>query len=107
ASYVDATLAPQAATGRLDYETLRVMDDLWASGLGGVGDAMSAAALFSVVNTPGAILVGTARATIVPGSGPGWFIVKGGSNPANSPAAANSDYVAASPASPNYRQAIP
>ena len=82
------------------------MDDLWASGLGGMTDAMNAAALFSVVNTPGAILTGTARATILPGSGKSWFIVKGAANPVNTPTGNNADYVAGSTANPSYRQAV-
>jgi hypothetical protein len=106
AGSVDGTLAPLAASGRLDYDTLRSMDDLWASGLGGMTDAMNAAALFSVVNTPGAILTGTARATILPGSGKSWFIVKGAANPVNTPTGNNADYVAGSTANPSYRQAV-
>jgi autotransporter-associated beta strand protein len=106
AGSVDDTLAPQAPSGRLDYDTLRAMDDLWAAGLGGMTDAMSAAALFSVVNTPGAILTGSARATILLGSGHNWFIVKGTGNPVNTPTGNNADYVAGSTASPNYRQAV-
>jgi hypothetical protein len=50
AGSVDWTLAP---SGRLDYATLRALDNLWASGSGGLHDAMSAAALFSVANTTG------------------------------------------------------
>jgi Bacterial Ig domain/Putative Ig domain len=106
AGNVDCTLAPMASTGRLDYEALSAIDQLWAMGLGGVADAMSVAALFSVVNTPGAILSGTARATIIPGSGQSWFIVKGAGNPVNTPTGNNSDYIAGPTANPNYRQAV-
>jgi Putative Ig domain/Bacterial Ig domain len=106
AGSVDGTLAPLAASGRLDYATLRAMDDLWASGAGDANDAMNAAALFDVANTLGAIPVGTARAVIVPGSGQSWLVAKGGSNPSNTPTAVNNDYVAASSATRYYRQAI-
>jgi hypothetical protein len=106
AGFVDCALAPLAPSGRLDYATLRSMDDLWASGMGGAADAMSAAALFSVANTPGAILTGTARAIVAPGRGPSWFLVKGVSNPANTPTGLNADYVVGSAANHNYRQSI-
>jgi Putative Ig domain/Bacterial Ig domain len=106
AGSVDGTLAPLAPSGRLDYSTLRAMDDLWASGTGGLPDALSAAALFSVVNTPGAIQVGTARAFIKPANGPSWLIVKGASNPSNTPTGINNDHVSGSASRPNYRQAI-
>jgi uncharacterized repeat protein (TIGR03803 family) len=106
AGYVDCTLAPLAGTGRLDYESLRAVDDLWASGLGGAADAMNAAALFSVVNTPGSILTGTARSTILPGAGQSWFVVKGAGNPVNSPTGSNADYIAGATTKPNYRQAV-
>jgi hypothetical protein len=104
AGEVDWALAPLAPSGRLDYATLRSMDDLWASGAGGAADAMSAAALCSVANTPGAILTGTARAVITSGSGKSWYILKGASNP--STAALDSDYVSGSTGNPSYRQAI-
>src|SRR5205807_2039911 len=96
AGYVDCTLAPlatmaPASTGRLDYETLRAMDDLWASGMGGMTDAMSAAALYSVAGTPGAIQTGSARAIIMPGSGKSWFLIKGADNPSNTPTGSNQD----------------
>jgi hypothetical protein len=103
---VDCALAPLARSGRLDYVTLRSMDDLWASGAGGLADAMTEAALFSVVNTPGAILTGTARAMIVPGSGKNWYIVKGAGNPVNTPAGLSADYIAGSTAGASYRQVI-
>ena len=103
---VDCALAPMVSTGRLDYEALSAIDNLWAMGMGGAADAMSVAALFSVVNTPGAILTGTARATILPGSGQSWFIVKGTGNPVNTPTGTNTDYIAGSTVSPNFRQAI-
>jgi len=103
---LDCTLAPLAPSGRLDYATLRSMDDLWASGAGGMADAMDEAALFSVVNTPGAIMTGTARAVITPGSGKSWYIVKGAGNPVTTPAGLNADYVAGSTAGSSYRQAI-
>jgi hypothetical protein len=101
---IDCALAPLAPFGRLDYATLRSMDDVWASGSGGATDAMSAAALFSVVNTPGAILAGTARAVITSGGGKTWYILKGASNP--TAAAPDRDYVTGSASSPSYRQAI-
>jgi hypothetical protein len=104
--FVDCTLAPLAPSGRLDYATLRSMDDLWAAGTGGGADAMTAAALFSVASTPGAILTGTARATLSGGPGKNWYIVKGASNPVNTPSGLNADYVLGSTASPSYRQAI-
>jgi hypothetical protein len=110
AGYVDCTLAPNSShmppganTGRLDYEALRAIDDFWASSAGGMSGAMSDDALYSVAT---AIQLGTARATIIPGSGHGWFLTKGTTNPTNTPTGINSDYVAASSASPNYRQAI-
>jgi len=108
AGYVDCTLAPLAPSGRLDYATLRSMDDLWASAMGGMADAdsMSPAALYSVANTPGAIQTGTARATITPGRGQNWFFVKGAANPVNTPTGINADYVTGSTADPSYRQAI-
>jgi autotransporter-associated beta strand protein len=106
AGSVDCALDAAAASGRLDYATLRSVDDLWATGLGGLTDAMSVAALFNMANTPGAILTGTARAIIVPGSGPSWFVVKGTRNPVNTPTGNNTDYVAGPTASPNYRQTI-
>jgi hypothetical protein len=116
AGFVDCTLVdpaktPLASTGRLDYEALRIMDDFWATTSGGLAGAMSDDALFSIVNTPGAIMTGTARATIVPGSGQSWFIVKGANNPVNTPTGLNQDFVAAqyqptTPSSSNYRQAI-
>ncbi len=106
AGSVDCALAPQAPSGRLDYETLRGVDDLWAMGLGGASDAMNAAALFDVATTPGAIMAGTARAIIVPGGTQSWLIVRGAGNPINTPTGINQDYVAGSAASPNYRQAI-
>jgi hypothetical protein len=108
AGFIDCTLAPLASTGRLDYEALRAIDDMWASGVGGSLGAMADAALYSVVNTPGAITTGSARASIFPATGGGhnWFVVKGSSNPMNTPTGSNADYVAASPNSPNYRQAI-
>jgi hypothetical protein len=103
---VDCTLAPLAPSGRLDYATLRAMDDLWATGAGGMADAMNAAALFSVANTPGAIQAGTARAVIIPGSARSWFLVKGATNPSNTPTGSDQDYVIGSTANPSYRQAI-
>jgi hypothetical protein len=106
AGSVDCTLAPPAASGRLDYATLRSVDDLWASGAGGADDAMSAAALFSVANTPGAILTGSARATIIPGRGETWYIVKGAGNPNNTPTGSNADYVGGSTGGTDYRQGI-
>ena len=106
AGSVDWTLAPLASTGRLDYETLAAMDVLWASGSGGQPDALSAAALYSVVNTPGAIQIGTARALITPAvTGKNWYIVKGTSNPSNTPTGLNQDYIAGSTLAPDYRQA--
>ena len=42
----------------------------------------------------------------VPRSGLNWFIVKGSSNPSNTPTGINNDYVVAPPGKPNYRQAI-
>jgi uncharacterized repeat protein (TIGR03803 family) len=106
AGYVDCTLSPLAPSGRLDYASLRAMDDLWAAGAGGMTDAMNAAALFSVANTPGAISTGTARAVIIPGSGKNWFLVKGAGNPSNTPTGSDQDYVIGSTANPSYRQAI-
>jgi hypothetical protein len=103
---VDCALAPLATSGRLDYATLRSMDDLWASGTGGEEDAMSAAALFSVANTPGAIQTGTARVIITPGRGNNWFILKGAGNPINTPTGTNQDYLNGSAAGANYRQSI-
>jgi hypothetical protein len=103
AGSLDCTLAP---SGRFDYATLRSMDDVWASGSGGVADAMNAAALFSVANTPGAIMTGSARAVIQSGSGQNWFVVKGNHNPTNTPGGMDVDYVGASPFAPSYRQAI-
>jgi len=108
---VDCTLAPEAATGRLDYETLEAMDKAWAMDGGAVGSMpyafeMDAAALFSVANTPGAIMTGPARALITPGHGPSWYIVKGAGNPTNTPTGINQDYVNGSMIPPNYRQAI-
>jgi len=106
AGSVDCALAPLAPSGRLDYATLRAMDDLWALGMGGMADAMSTAALFSVANTAGAIQTGTARATITSGSGKSWYLVKGAGNPVYSPTGINADYVTGSTGNPNYRQAI-
>jgi len=106
AGSVDCTLAPMATSGRLDYAALQSIDDLWASGPGGVADAMSVAALFSVANTPGAILTGSARATITSGSTKNWYVLKGPGNPVNTPAGLNSDYLAGVPGSASYRQAI-
>jgi hypothetical protein len=74
--------------------------------MGGVSDAINAAALFSVASTPGAILTGSARATIIPGTGKNWYLVKGLVNPSNTPTGNNQDYVIGSTANPNYRQAI-
>jgi hypothetical protein len=67
---------------------------------------VTAAALFSVAGTPGAIPTGTARATILSGSGKSWYILKGAANPANTIGGLNADYVTGSTASPNYRQSI-
>ncbi len=104
---VDCALAPMVSTGRLDYAALSAIDNLWAMGMGGIDDAMSVAVLFTVVNTPGAILTGTARAAILAGNGQSWFIVKGTGNPINTPAGLNTDFIAGSTADPNYRQTIP
>ncbi len=68
---------------------------------------MTAAALFSVADMPGAILTGSARSNILPDSGPSWFVVKGAGNPINTPTGNNTDYIAGSAVSPNYRQVLP
>jgi glyoxylate utilization-related uncharacterized protein len=108
AGFVDCTLAPEAATGRLDYETLSAMDAVWASSTGGMGGAMGAAALYDVANTPGAIKTGSARAVIIPAvtGGKNWYIVKGAGNPVNTPTGLDQDYIAGSSAAPSYRQPI-
>jgi hypothetical protein len=108
AGFIDCTLAPLASTGRLDYESLTAIDALWATSAGGSAGAMSAPALYSVANTPGAIETGTARAVITPAGGTSktWYVVKGAGNPNNTPTGADQDYVNGSMISPNYRQAI-
>jgi hypothetical protein len=101
--------APSSASGLFDYATLRAIDDAWAAGtMGGMADAMQPGTidLFHAANTPGEIMTGTARAVITSGTGKTWYVVKGASNPVNTPSGLNSDYVTGSTGSPNYRQGI-
>jgi hypothetical protein len=73
-----------------------------------MADAMNGAALdlFNAANTPGSIMTGTARAVITSSTGKTWYVVKGGSNPVNTPTGLDADYVTGSTANPNYRQGI-
>ncbi len=74
-SAVDWTLAPLALSGQLDYATLPAMHDVWASGAAGLQNTMSAAALYSVADTPRAIPVGAARALLMASRRPSWFLI--------------------------------